>query len=113
MDRYFYGKISKMKEAKECKNIEEIRAGIDEIDQQIIAAFGKRMEYVSEIVKFKTDEEGIVAHDRQLEVLRKIREIAHYLNLDPDLYEELYRTLINWNIQKELELFNNKEKANI
>lgn len=102
-----------MKEAKDCKNIEEIRAAIDLIDSQILASFGKRMEYVHEIVKFKSTEDGIVASDRQREVFQKIRNRALNFNLDPDLYEELYRTLINWNIQKELQLFKNKEEAKI
>lgn len=101
-----------MKEAKDCKNIEEIRAAIDEIDNQILACFGKRMEYVHEIVKFKSTEDGIVASDRQREVFRKIRERAVNFKLDPDLYEEIYRTLINWNIKKEMQIFKNKEEAN-
>jgi len=102
-----------MKEAKDCKNIGEIRAVIDEIDHQIIASFGKRMEYVKEIVKFKSDTDGIVARDRQLEVFKKRREWAEESGLNPDLFEEMYKILINWNVQKELEIFRNTEKANI
>jgi chorismate mutase len=60
-----------MKEAKACENIHEIRECIDEIDEQILISFGKRMEYVKEIVKFKTDADGIVARDRQLQLLQK------------------------------------------
>ncbi len=99
-----------MKEAKACKSIEEIRAGIDQIDFQILELFGKRMEFVNEIVKFKSDKDGIVARDRQLEVFQKTRERAVKFGLNPDLYEEIYKTLINWNIQKELEIFRSKEK---
>ncbi|MDP2336309.1 MAG: chorismate mutase [Bacteroidota bacterium] len=102
-----------MKEAKNCQTIQEIRAGIDEIDQQILAFFGKRMEYVREIVKFKSDENGIIAKERQLEVLQKRKEWAKEFNLDPELFEEIYKVLINWNIQKELELFRSEEKTNI
>lgn len=99
-----------IKDAKECKNIQEIRNGIDEIDEQILALFGKRMEYVNEIVKFKADTDGIVARDRQLEVFRKTRERAKKHGLNPELYEEIYTTLINWNVRKELEIFSNNEK---
>ncbi len=100
-----------MKEAKDCQNIAEIRAAIDEIDHQIISSFGKRMEYVNEIVKFKSDSDGIVAKDRQLEVFQKIREWANESGLNPDLFEEIYKTLINWNVQKELEIFRNTKNA--
>lgn len=99
-----------MKEAKECRNIEEIRSAIDEIDYQILKTFGKRMEYVKAIVKFKSDADGIVARERQLEVFRKRREWANEFELDPDLYEEIYQTLINWNVKKEMEIFRNESK---
>lgn len=100
-----------MKEPKACENIKEIRDGIDAIDRQILASFGKRMEYVNEIVKFKSDEDSIVAADRQQEVYQKRREWAEEFGLDPDLYEEIYKMLVNWNIKKELEIFKNKENA--
>lgn len=101
-----------MKEAKNCKNIQEIREVIDKIDREILASFSKRYEYVEAIVKFKTDKDGIIAMKRQLEVLNKRKEWAIEFGLDPDLIEELFKTLINWNIQKEMEIFRNKEEAN-
>lgn len=102
-----------MKEAKECQNIEEIRNEIDGLDQQILALFGKRMEYVKEIVKFKNDADGIVAMERQLEVFQKRKEWATKHGLDPELFGDIFEKLVNWNIQKELELFSNQEKENV
>lgn len=102
-----------MKEAKDCQSIQEIRDVIDEIDYQILESFWKRLEYVKEIVKFKANEDGIVARERQLEVLQKRKEWAKEMGLNPELIGEIYKTLINWNIQKELEIFRNKETANI
>ena len=101
-----------MKEAEDCRSIDEIRDCIDEVDYHIIEAFGKRMEYVREIVKFKNDAEGIVARDRQLEVFQKRRDWAQKFGLNPDLFEEMYKLLVNWNVQKELEIFRNNEKEN-
>jgi len=101
-----------MKEAKECQNIEEIRNEIDRLDLQILTLFGKRLEYVKEIVKFKSDADGIVALERQLEVFQKRKEWAAELGLDPELFGEIFEKLVNWNVQKELELFSNPEKEN-
>lgn len=98
-----------MKEIKDCKTIQEIRDCIDEIDYQILTSFEKRLEYVKTIVSFKSDAEGIVAKERQQEVLQKRREWAEELGLDPDLFEEIYRTLIDWNVSKEMEIFSNKK----
>jgi chorismate mutase-like protein len=97
-----------MKEVNDCKTIQEIRERIDEIDHQILTSFSKRLEYVKAIVKFKTDAEEIVALDRQLEVFQKRRQWAEELGLDPDLFEEIYRTLVDWNIRKEMEIFRKK-----
>lgn len=102
-----------MKEIKDCKTIQEIRDSIDEIDYQILTSFEKRLEYVKAIVSFKSDAEGIVAKERQQEVFQKRREWALELGLDPDLFEEIYRTLIDWNVSKEMEIFSNKKIAKI
>lgn len=108
MDCYFCAKIRDMKEPKECDNIQEIRDEIDRIDKQILLLFATRLEYVTEIVKFKNDQDGIVARGRQLEVFRKRREWAAERGLDPELFGQIYEMLVNWNVQKELELFRNK-----
>lgn len=102
-----------MKEPKDCENIQEVRDSIDELDYQILALFGKRFKYVEEIVKFKTNKEGIIARDRQLEVLQKRKEWAGQFGLNPELFVEIYETLIYWNIQKEMEILDNKEKVKI
>jgi len=102
-----------MKPVKDCRSIEEIRDSIDEIDYQILTYFEKRLEYVKAIVKFKTNKEGIVAKERQLEVFRKRREWAVEKGLDPDLFEEIFKTLVNWNVEKELEIFKNQQIKNI
>jgi len=98
-----------MKEAKECQNIEDIRNEIDRLDLQILTLFGKRLEYVKEIVKFKSDTDGIVALQRQKEVFQKRKEWAVELGLDPELFGNIFEMLVNWNVQKELELFSRKK----
>ena len=89
-----------------CQSIEEIRAGIDQIDYQIMQLFADRYSFVREIVKFKTDESSVIAEDRQKEVIRQRREWAEELGLNPDLFEEMYWTLMRFNVRKELEILN-------
>jgi isochorismate pyruvate lyase len=93
-----------MKNPKSCQNIDEIRKGIDEIDYQILQLFGQRYAFVKEIVKFKTDEASVIAEARQVEVIDKRRKWAEELGLNPDLFEEIYRTLMRFNVKKELEI---------
>lgn len=102
-----------MKEAKDCHNIQEIRNAIDEIDYQLLSLFGKRNEYVREIVKFKSCKDEIVAKERQKEVIQNRKEWAMQFGLDPELFAEIYETLIYWNVQKEMEIHGSMKKSNV
>jgi isochorismate pyruvate lyase len=98
-----------MKDPKQCKSVEEIRECLDELDLQIIELLAERQGYINEIVKFKIDEEDIIANVRQQEVINFRRKWAEINKLDPDLIEDLYKTLIQFNIQKELNIFRNQK----
>lgn len=98
-----------MKNPESCQSIEEIREGIDQIDLQIMRLFAERYAYVKEIVKFKSDESSVIAEDRQKEVIRQRREWAEKLGLNPDLFEEMYWTLMRFNVRKELEILNSSK----
>lgn len=97
-----------MKNPGNCKSIEEIREAIDEIDYQILKLYQERYAFVKEIVKFKTDEASVIAESRQEEVIAQRRVWAVELGLNPDLFEKIYRTLIRFNVQKELEILRNQ-----
>lgn len=98
------------KKPAECQNKEEIRAQIDEIDKEIIKLFALRFQYVSEIVKFKTDAESVVAQDRKDQVIKARGEWAHEHGLDKETFEQIYRFLVDHNIGKELEILSQKLK---
>ena len=92
------------KSPSECKCKEEIRTQIDLIDKEIIALFGLRFQYVSEIVKFKSDAQSVVAQDRKDHVIKQRGEWAETHGLDKDTFEQIYRFLVDHNIGKELEI---------
>ena len=94
-----------MRLPKDCKNIEEIREAIDELDSQIIELLGNRFQYVKEIVKFKEkNEKSIVANNRREAVIDSRRKLAAEKGLNPDIIEEIYRKLISYFIEEELKL---------
>ncbi|WP_372775491.1 chorismate mutase [Mangrovibacterium sp.] len=93
-----------MKDAKSCTTIDEVRQQIDRIDREVMELLAKRQEYVCEIIRFKDDEESIVAPDRQEQLYQQRRAWAEELNLSPEMIEDVYKTMVRHNIQKELEL---------
>lgn len=95
--------------AENCKSKEEIRMQIDIIDQEIIKLFAKRNEYVHAIVKFKNDIESIIAQDRKDEVITNRGIWAEKLGLEKSTFEDIYKLLINANIQTEIEILQNNK----
>ncbi|MBD2743274.1 isochorismate lyase [Coleofasciculus sp. FACHB-1120] len=97
-----------MKEADECSNIQEIRQEIDKLDRQIIAAFGKRFEYVKAAAKFKTSETTVKAPERVKSMLQQRRLWAEEQGLNPDVIEKLYQDLVTYFINEELKHWQSK-----
>jgi len=93
-----------MKGQKEFKDIKEIRDSIDEIDFQILQLFGERNHCAEKIINFKTDKAEVIAKKRQEEMLALRRKWAKDFNLNPDLFEKIFKMLINSNIKKQMEM---------
>ncbi|NWD91649.1 chorismate mutase, partial [Pseudomonas sp. K5002] len=53
-----------MKTPEQCSGLEDVRLGIDTLDEQIIRALGQRLAYVKAAAQFKPDEASIAAPER-------------------------------------------------
>ena len=94
-----------MKKPEDCKDIDEIRNSIDQLDAKIIRLLGERFKYIQEIVKYKgKDKESIIAKERRELVIKTRRELAEKYGLNPDIIEQVYRLLIDHFIDEELDL---------
>ena len=94
----------------ECTGIMEIRMHIDEIDEEIIRLFALRSEYVHEIVKFKNDEESVIAQKRKDTVIKLRGEWAEKAGLNKSTFEQIYLLLLRQNIKEELVLLEQQRK---
>lgn len=90
---------------KDCTNIHDVREQIDELDFQIMNLFSLRQGFVERIVDFKNNKKDIIAEDRQGQVYKKCRTNAVKLGLNPDVFENIYKLLIDHNINEEIKLF--------
>lgn len=82
--------------------MEDIRAEIDIMDQQIIKLFAQRFEYVKAAAKFKTSPDAVRAKARFEAMIRTRRQWASENGLSPDVIESLYTELVNYFISEEL-----------
>lgn len=97
-----------MKPPKDCKNIDDVRPAIDEIDQNIIQLIGERAKYVKKAAEFKKNEEEVKGADRVKSMLETRRNWAVKENIHPDIIEKIYKNLVNYFIEEELNNWKNK-----
>ena len=91
-----------MKTPEQCENINDIRAEIDRRDRQIITLLGERLQYVRAASQFKTSEASVRAVERVRNLLEQSRMWACEEGLDPEVVEKMYRDLLNFFIEEEL-----------
>ena len=89
-----------------CKSIEEVRENINMIDRKIIELISQRSGYVEQAAKFKKTTEDVKAPSRVEEVISKVRGLAVENDLDPDIVEKIYRTMISCFVDYELKVHN-------
>jgi isochorismate pyruvate lyase len=92
-----------VKRPEDCKNIEEIRRAIDALDREVISLIRRRARYVEAAASFKTSERDVRAPERQKAMLAERRRWAGENGLDPDVIEEVYRTLISHFVDREMQ----------
>ena len=85
--------------AKECKNLLEIRAGIDAIDHHIVSLVQQRMEYVLGAAQYKPNLESIPAPKRVARMLSDRQQWAVEEGLDPQFIMGLFNRIIPWYIE--------------
>lgn len=89
----------------------EIRRQIDDIDSSIIKLLVQRSTLVSEAGKLKKNENEVRAADRVEKVINNVKEKAASAGLDPLIAENIYRTIIDCFINKELTEFKNRNNT--
>lgn len=85
----------------QCSSLDEIRAGMDAIDREIIALISRRVAYVRAAAAFKTSSANVAAPERVAAVLKTRREWAEAAGLSGEVVEGLYRDLVAYSVSEE------------
>lgn len=91
-----------------CESLEEVRANIDRIDDEIIKLIAERGTYVVQASSFKKSEDGVKAPDRVEQVIAKVRSKADEYGANADMVEALYREMISRFVNMEMDEFKKK-----
>ena len=91
------------RKAKDCGNMEEVRAEIDRIDAGLVDLIGERFTYVDRAWQLKQSPAEARVPWRIQQVINRVRTRAKEKGLPPELTEALWRQMIGWFVQYEEE----------
>lgn len=83
----------------------EVRAGVDDVDRQVVGLLKRRFGYMDAAARIKPDRSAVRDEWRKADVLAKVDATAAGLGVDPALMARLYEDLIETSIAYELEVF--------
>ena len=95
---------------EECKNMEDIRAEVDLIDNKIVELVSRRAQYVYNAAKFKKDIVAVRDENRVAAVIDSKRKLAQEYDISPDLVGDVYETMISFFVNEEIKIWET-EKA--
>ena len=94
-------------------SLDEIRANIDKLDNEIVILLCKRGECVKQAARFKTTTAHIKDQQRLEQVIEKVTSYANELGFDPFTIEVIYRHMIDAFIQLENKAFANLKDSEL
>lgn len=97
--------MSQILDPADCNSMTEVRAGVDDVDRQVVALLKRRFGYMDAAARIKPDRSAVRDEWRKADVLAKVDESATALGVDRALAARLYEDLIETSIAHELEVF--------
>jgi isochorismate pyruvate lyase len=85
----------------DCTTKAHIREEIDRLDSELVTLFAERFGYVQRMAQLKSSPEEALVPERVDEVIDRVGAQAAEAGLDEQLARELWRRLIEWNIDYE------------
>jgi itaconate CoA-transferase len=85
------------------ENLEEVRENIDAVDREIVRLLAEREGHVRRAAHFKKTREDVEAPKRVEEVIRKVKALADGHGANPNVVEEVYRSMISRFISLEMD----------
>lgn len=85
----------------ECETMIEVRAGVDQIDRELVALLALRFGYMDAAARIKTDRNSVRDEARKAEVLDNIARAAEAAGLEPARLRAVWNELVEQSIAYE------------
>jgi isochorismate pyruvate lyase len=90
-----------MRAPADCTTKDHIRTEIDRLDAELVALLAERFGYVRRMAELKSSPDEALVPERVDEVLDRVAVAAVDAGLDEVLTRDIWRRLIEWNIDYE------------
>ncbi len=93
---------------KECNSMRELRDEIDSLDRKLVELLSIRQSFMEQAAHIKQDRNVVRDEERVEDVVSKVLAHAEKSGAHPELVEKLYRDMIEWCINYEMDKFDQK-----
>ena len=86
---------------EQCETMTEVRAGVDEVDRELVALLVRRFGYMDAAARIKTDRNAVRDEARKAEVLGNVARAAEAAGLEPERLRAVWNELVEQSIAYE------------
>ena len=99
-----------IKKAQDCTSMSEVRAGVDELDRQLVSLLAQRQTYMAAAARIKQQRAQVYDEARIEDVVSKVKAHALTHDLCPTIAENVWRELIKQSIAFEFKQWDHIRK---
>ncbi len=92
----------------DCTTMIEVRAGVDQLDRDLVALLARRFAYMDAAARIKPARAAVRDEDRKAQVIANARAEAVRLGLPEDVVADLWERLVEASIAYELAAFDRR-----
>ena len=93
--------LKSVKDPIDCANMAEVRAGVDDVDGQILQLLARRFGYMDAAARIKHDRDTVRDEARKAQVIANARKLALELRIPQDVVADIWETLVEGSIAYE------------
>lgn len=90
-----------VKDPADCADMAEVRAGVDDVDAQIVRLLARRFGYMDAAARIKQDRDTVRDENRKAQVIANARRAALELRIPQDVIVDMWEVLVEGSIAYE------------
>jgi isochorismate pyruvate lyase len=95
----------------DCTTMADVRAGVDQLDRQLVALLRRRFDYMDAAARIKPARAHVRDEARKADVITKVRAAALAADLPADAIAQVWDLLVETSIAYELAAFDRAQVA--